>query len=207
MGSGSHRRPSFEHYSVIYADPPWDHLSESDTAYPLMSTKAICGMRTEEMAEDDAVLFIWTTAGRLFDALEVIEAWGFEFKTSMVWDKEMAGTGVYFRVQHEFLLLATRGHPPAVPKTCCPSSIHREMRTEHSVKPKAFYSIIDGMYPGLTKLELFARNAQQGWDAWGNQANQPVEAEVPNNLLVVPAVNVVADDMVAANDGDAQVAA
>jgi N6-adenosine-specific RNA methylase IME4 len=200
--------PTGEQYSVIYADPPWDHLSESDTKYPLMSTKEICEMRTEEMAEEDAVLFIWTTAGRLFDALEVIEAWGFEFKTSMVWDKDKAGTGVYFRVQHEFLLLATRGKPPAVPNTCCPSSIHREMRTEHSVKPKAFYSMIEGMYPGLDKLELFARDAQQGWAVWGNQAKQqPVEAEAPMNLVKVPAAKVVAKARKAANDGKVQAAA
>ncbi len=67
--------------------------------------------------------------------------------------------------------------------------------------------MIDGMYPGLDKLELFARNAQQGWAVWGNQAKQPVEAEAPMNLVKVPAVDIVAEYMMAANDGKVQVAA
>ena len=75
------------------------------------------------------------------------------------------------------------------------------------MKPKAFYSMIEGIYPGLDKLELFARNAQQGWAVWGNQAKQPVEAEAPMNLVKVPAAKVVAKARKAANDGKVQAAA
>lgn len=79
---------------MIYADPPWNHLDEGDTGYPLMNKQEICAL---PVVEDDAVLLLWTTAGQLPAALEVIAAWGFEFKTSFIWDKEQAGTGVYFR--------------------------------------------------------------------------------------------------------------
>ena len=93
---------------------------------------------------------------------------GFDFKILAVWDKERPGQGQYFANQHEHLLLATRGEPSRVPKTARPSSLLREARpTQHSRKPQSAYAMIEGMYEGLTKLELFACGTMR--EVWGNQ--------------------------------------
>jgi tetratricopeptide (TPR) repeat protein len=102
--------------------------------------------------------------------MKVIDAWGFAYKASMVWAKDRFGLGYYVRNQHELLLICTRGNLPVPPESSRRRSLVEAPRLEHSVKPPIFYEIIEAMYPGLSKIELFARTARPGWKAWGNQA-------------------------------------
>ena len=91
-----------------------------------------------------------------------------------MWDKELSGLGYWARGQHEHLLIATRGNPPKPPTDRLSPSVIRERRREHSRKPDKAYENIERMYPGLPKIELFARRGRPGWDVWGNEAPQEV---------------------------------
>ena len=104
----------------------------------------------------------------LLDALNIMQAWGFQYVTHAVWDKEIIGLGTYLRHQHENLLIGYRGDHIA--RATLSSSVIRAPRRQHSRKPDKAYEIIERMYPTLPKIELFARNARDGWAAWGNQA-------------------------------------
>ncbi len=156
-------------YNVIYADPPWDYSfrlrGAPDDHYPTMKTEEICAL--EIPAADNAVLFLWATNPKLEDALAVIKAWGFDYKTNQAWVKDIWGTGYYFRGQHELLLLATRGDIGPPPIVARRSSVIHAPRGKHSEKPKEIYEAIEAMYPGHNYLELFSRNKREGWEMWG----------------------------------------
>lgn len=163
-------------YSVIYADPAWDYISEEQLGYPTMSLEEIKAMPVNDIATEDAVLFLWCSASLIGDALKVIEAWGFNYKTHAIWDKKNAGQGSYFRLQHELLLVATRGEVPEVPYGAREASVFRDRVGAPSEKPKRIRNVIDAMYPELKKIELFCRGTPAlGWDGWGNEcANDSV---------------------------------
>lgn len=157
-------------FDIIYADPPWDYLGETVVGYPTMTLADICAMPVTHIASDDAVLFMWCSASLIREALSVIDAWGFTYKTHSVWDKMSPGQGSYFRVQHELLLVATRGKVPEVPPASRPSSVFSVKRREHSRKPAYAYEMIESMYPEMNKLELFCRGIPQpNWHGWGNE--------------------------------------
>ena len=160
-------------YRVIYADPPWSYKDKQDTEklggavkhYPTMPLEDICALPIP--AEKDAVLFLWTTSPMLEDAFEVINAWGFKYKSSFIWDKISHAMGHYNSVRHEFLLVCVRGNcTPDVPKLY--DSVVSIERTEHSRKPEEFRQMIDTLYPVGVRIEMFAREAADGWDVWGN---------------------------------------
>lgn len=163
-------------YRIIYADPPWSYgntmppgTTQPDDYYSLMTTPDICALPVRAMVESDAVLFLWTTSPHLPEAFDVIKAWGFEYKTSFVWDKVKHNMGHYNSVRHEFLLVCTRGScTPDVPRLF--DSVQSIERTEHSVKPEAFREIIDTIYPYGKRVELFARRPADGWETWGNES-------------------------------------
>lgn len=164
-------------YPVVYADPPWryEHSKtvsrEIENQYPTMTIDEICALPVSDIATPDAVLFLWTTSPKLAESMQVIESWGFVYRTCMVWDKERIGMGYYARQQHELLLIATRGDLPVPEPANRPNSVVRIRRDpEHSAKPQEFYHMIESMYPEYDKIELFARNTRAGWAAWGNQA-------------------------------------
>jgi len=164
-------------YRVIYADPPWSYgntmppgTTQPDEYYRLMPTPEIAAMPVKDLAEDNAVLFLWTTSPHLEESFEVIRGWGFQYKTSFVWDKVKHNMGHYNSVRHEFLLVCVRGScPPDVPKLF--DSVQVCERGEHSVKPELFREIIDTIYPFGARLELFARRPVDGWNVYGNEAN------------------------------------
>jgi len=168
--------PSDKKYRVIYADPPWsygntmpDSVQTPEDYYPLMSTEDICAMPIKDIAESNSVLFMWTTSPHLEESFSVIKAWGFEYKTSFVWDKVKHNMGHYNSVRHEFLLVATRGScTPDVKKLF--DSVITEERSEHSKKPEQMYDIIETLYTHGEKLELFCRNPRKGWSVFGNQS-------------------------------------
>jgi N6-adenosine-specific RNA methylase IME4 len=163
-------------FPIIYADPPWrfeNRMSDTrriENHYPTMALEEICALEVAELSTPDAVLFIWSPASILDECIEVITAWGFEYKTCVVWVKDKIGMGFYVRNQHELLLIATRGSPPMPAEDDRASSVIHAPRTEHSEKPAEFYELIETMYPELPKIELFARAARDGWERWGNQA-------------------------------------
>jgi N6-adenosine-specific RNA methylase IME4 len=173
--------PGFEtgrRYPVLYADPCWRFRSgmterSIENHYPTMSIEEICALPVGEIAHDDAVLFLWTTSPNLEEAFRVLEAWGFTYKASAVWDKGVAGMGYWYRVRHEILLVATRGDFPAPAEELRPSSVYTSPRGRHSEKPEAVRDDIARMFPGLPRIELFARTdgaPAAGWDVWGNQS-------------------------------------
>lgn len=164
-------------YPIVYCDPPWRYEysptdnREIENHYPTMTLEEICLLPVAEIATPDSVLFLWTTSPKLAESMRVIEAWGYAYKTCMVWDKERMGMGYYARQQHELLLIATRGAVPVPDPANRPPSVIRVRRdNEHSAKPVEFYEVIERMYPDLPKIELFARNRRIGWAAWGNEA-------------------------------------
>ena len=100
--------------------------------------------------------------------MAVMRAWGFQYKTNLIWDKEMIGTGYWFRNQHEILLVGTRGDIAAPAMGTQWSSLLRERRTEHSAKPERVLRMIEEYYPTLPRMELNRRGpVRSGWDAWG----------------------------------------
>lgn len=169
-----------QRYDVILADPPWRYRVAAvpriaiENHYPTLSIEEIASLNVADIAADDCVLFLWTTTAKLEESFTVVRAWGFEYVTSAVWDKERIGLGYYFRGQHEFLLVCKRGAPPKPAEGSRPSSVIRERRTKHSVKPQRAYEIIEAMYPNARKAELFARNHRPGWDCWGNEVESTI---------------------------------
>lgn len=164
-------------YGVILCDCPWRFEPYSretgmdraaDNHYPTMQTEAIKAMRVP--AARDCVLFMWATMPMLPQALEVMAAWGFEYKSHCVWGKDKIGSGYWFREQHELLLVGTRGDVPAPAPGEQYASLQMAPREAHSAKPAKFHQMIDTMYPNVPKLEMFARSLRVGWQQWGNEA-------------------------------------
>lgn len=164
-------------YSVIYADPPWcygDKLIEGYGAaehhYPAMTIDELCELPICDLAADNAVLFLWVTSPMLAECFRVIDAWGFTYKASFVWDKVKHNYGHYNSVRHEFLLICTRGSCLPENGVLYDSVMSLERSERHSEKPEHFRLLIEAMYPGGKKIELFARTRPPGWDVWGNEA-------------------------------------
>lgn len=172
-------------YRVLYCDPPWKYgdsgiiskdgiteaYTKAETHYPTMSIAELCALPIRDIAEDDAVLWLWTTSPLLAESFEVVKAWGFHYKASMIWNKVRHNVGHYVSVRHELLLICTRGSClPDVPKLF-PSVQTIERTKEHSAKPEEFRTIIDTIYPNGARIELFRRGPSvKGWSAWGNEA-------------------------------------
>jgi len=160
-------------YAVLYADPPWqyDHQEapnrDIENHYGTMSLSDICDL--DVPAATDAVLYLWTTAPKLREAFQVIDAWGFEYVTGAVWDKQQIGMGYWFRGQHEHLLVAKRGDISPPGTDARRSSVISVERGEHSAKPSDVYDLIESAFPQRDRLELFARDGRTGWDAWGDE--------------------------------------
>jgi len=165
-----------ERYPVLYLDPPWryEHAEsvsrEIENQYPTMSLDDIKAMPIGDIAFDDCIMFMWATSPKLAEAFEVLQAWGFSYRTCAVWDKQKIGMGYYFRQQHELLLVAVKGSPTTPAPADRPSSVFSYPRGNHSAKPHEVYEIIEAMYPTLPKLEMFCRTPREGWGVWGNQS-------------------------------------
>lgn len=160
-------------YDLIYIDPPWRYehsISSSrdiENQYPTMTLEEMKEMSIP--AADNCVLLMWVTAPKVAESVELLNAWGFTYRTCAVWDKEIIGMGYWFRSQHELLFVAVKGQvsPPEVEHRI--SSVYREKRGQHSSKPHFYYDFIEKSFPGLSKIEVFARNKREGWEAWGNE--------------------------------------
>jgi N6-adenosine-specific RNA methylase IME4 len=163
-------------FPTVCADPPWQYDNEASRGaavnhYPTMSLDAICGEPVGKLAAENAHLHLWTTSGFLPDAFRVIEAWGFQYKSCLVWIKSDIGMGNYWRLSHEYLLLGVRGGLTFRDRTL-PSWVQAE-RTIHSRKPAIFRALIERVSPG-PYLELYGREElpDSGWTVYGNQVER-----------------------------------
>lgn len=180
ISRGNKRLGTEKTYAIIYADPPWkydhpDSVTPSRSIanqYPQMELEEICELPVRKLSTPDAMLFLWVPSPLIFKAADVMDAWGFEYRTQLVWDKEALGSGHYVRMQHEVLLIAVHGDPITPREKDRPRSILRQKKSsKHSEKPEQVVKLIEKMYPRLPKIELWARARRKGWDAWGNQAD------------------------------------
>ena len=171
---------TIQKYQVIYADPPWDYqqcrLSGSAKKhYPTMRIEELCALPVAEIANRDCALFLWATFPQLPEALRLIQAWGFVYKTvAFVWLKQnrkaltwFYGLGFWTRSNAEICLLATKGHPKRQS-----AGIHQLVISpveRHSKKPDEVREKIVALMGDVPRIELFARQQTPGWDVWGNE--------------------------------------
>jgi N6-adenosine-specific RNA methylase IME4 len=156
-------------FHVIVADPPWRYDSGNSQPYPTMDIEEIKAMPVAEIAEENAILWLWTTNAHLRVAFDVVEAWGFEYKTLLTWVKDRMGTGEWLRGQTEHCMLAVRGKPVFLRGNH--TTVLEAGRREHSRKPEEFYTLVEATCPGC-RVELFARQQRHRWASFGNQTRE-----------------------------------
>lgn len=163
-------------YDVVLADPPWRYSHSRSRSrkvenhYDTMSLADVCALPVSRLRAANSVLFLWATGPKLREALSVMDAWGFEYKTQAMWDKGCIGMGYWFRGQHELLLVGTAGEPHCPAQARRVSSVFHYPRTRHSAKPPEVRTTIERMLPDAKRIELFARETASGWDSWGLEA-------------------------------------
>lgn len=168
-------------YDIIYADPPWQYRNmgniqaTANSHYNTMSQEEINNLPVDKLSKDNSILFLWATFPKIQEALDTIKAWGFEYKTvGFVWIKKnknggnFFGVGWYTKSNAEICLIATKGKPPKQSNKV--SQIIETIREEHSKKPQQVRDKIIEFCGDLPRVELFARQAVEGWDCWGNEA-------------------------------------
>lgn len=170
-------------FDLIMADPPWSYQMRSDKGYAkspeahydTMSLEAIKAMQVEALASSNAVLWLWALGNQLPQALEVITAWGFTFKTSGHWAKTTAagkqtfGTGYLLRNSGEPFLIATRGRPKTSRSV---RSVIIAPAREHSRKPDEAFKEAERLMPDAQRAELFSRQNRPGWTVWGHEVGK-----------------------------------
>lgn len=165
---------SGQKFGCIYADPPWQYGNQGTRAatgnhYDSMTIEQLCDMPIDELADDKALLHLWTTNAFLPESFKVIEGWGFTYKSCFVWVKPTIGIGNYWRVAHEFLLLGSRGGATFEDRSL--RSWAEAPRGKHSAKPEIVRGMVEDASPG-PYLELFGRLQVPGWSVWGNQVSR-----------------------------------
>lgn len=178
-------------YKVIYADPPWDYKDKRDkhprlcggaaAHYKTMSQKDIMALPISQLADDNSILFLWATFPNLQEALNVMKAWGFKYKTlGFSWiktnrknGKPFFGIGWYTKSNCEVCLIGIRGKPPKASNGV--SSVVISPREEHSKKPDMVRERISEFCGDVPKIELFARQKYPGWDVWGNEVESDID--------------------------------
>jgi N6-adenosine-specific RNA methylase IME4 len=172
-------------FCTILADPPWQFTNRTGkmapehrrlNRYSTLKLSEICEIPVAMAADTTAHLYLWVPNALLPEGLEVMRAWGFTYKTNLIWHKirkdggpDGRGVGFYFRNTTEMVLFGIRGHMRTLAPGRRQVNIVKSMKQEHSRKPDELYKIIEHCSPG-PYLELFARGTRRGWSAWGNQA-------------------------------------
>lgn len=189
-------------YRIIYADPPWSYndsgatrdgslLGKAARHYPSMTIEQLCRLPVQAHAMPDSILFMWVTVPLLLQnpgPREVLEAWGFTYKTNFNWDKVLGMRGHYSHVTHEHLIVATRGSClPDVPTPQPKSSQTIRRSDKHSEKPGEFRKLIEKHWTSGPYLELFGRERVEGWQVFGNDARLWSD--------VIPPIEVADDDV------------
>ena len=177
-------------YEVIVIDPPWrfrtwgehNQAKSASKHYDLMMTDDIKEMPVGQLAQGDCIMLLWATGAMLPQAFECMKAWGFTYKSMMVWRKTTVngkvrmGTGYWARSMHEQVLIGSIGKPP---KFSAFPSLFDGIAREHSRKPDEFYSLVEKHTSGLRRADVFSRESRPGWDAFGNEVckfDQPAAA-------------------------------
>lgn len=193
-------------FACILADPPWQFQHQTGkispehkrlNRYGTMTLADIEALPVADIAAEPAHLYLWVPNALLPEGLAVMKAWGFEYKSNLVWHKvrrdgepDGRGVGFYFRNTTELVLFGVRGKNA---RTLAPArsqvNILKTMKREHSRKPDEFYDIVEACSPGPF-LELFARGSREGWTTWGNQADDyfPTWDTMPNHSQRAKAV-------------------
>lgn len=182
-------------FTTIYADPPWQFSNRTGkiapenrklTRYDTMTLDEIKALPVSEIAANAAHLYLWVPNALLPEGLEVMKAWGFQYKTNIIWEKvrhdgnpDGRGVGFYFRNVTEILLFGVKTKKKSETfRTLQPGrsqvNLIRKMKREHSRKPDEFINLIESCSPG-PYIELFARGIREGWTVWGDQANDEYE--------------------------------
>lgn len=176
-------------YKVIYADPPWAYRAWSEKGkgrsaeshYSTMSLADIKALPVGELADKDCALFLWITFPLLREAWDVVESWGFTYKSvAFVWVKQNKktpslfwGMGYWTRANAELCIIATKGSPKRQSR-----AVHQVILSpieQHSKKPDETRDRIVALMGDVPRIELFARQKTEGWDVWGNEAPDCVE--------------------------------
>ncbi len=176
-------------FSTILADPPWQFQNRTGkmapehkrlSRYPTMTLQEIRDLPVSEIANETAHLYLWVPNALLPEGLQVMESWGFTYKTNLIWYKirkdggpDRRGVGFYFRNVTEVILFGVRGKKNL--RTLQPGrsqeNIISSIKREHSRKPDEQYDLIEACSSGPF-IELFARGPRKGWFNWGNQAEE-----------------------------------
>lgn len=189
-------------YQIIYADPPWQYGSKElygdkvkgykngqrkrftklERIYDTMSLQDIKNLPVKEISENDSVCFMWVTDSHLKQGIEVMESWGFKYKTiAFVWLKKYnTGTRVYNLApwtlkSTEICILGTKGRMSKYKSRNDIKALVEAERTKHSKKPQEVMFRIEQLFCGLDKIELFAREKRIGWDVWGNEVKSDID--------------------------------
>lgn len=173
-----------QRYTTILADPPWQFQNRTGKMapehkrllrYPTMELKEIMELPIPKLAAARSHLYLWVPNALLQEGLKVMEAWGFTYKTNIVWYKirkdggpDGRGVGFYFRNVTELLLFGLRGSMRTLQPGRTQVNLVSTRKREHSRKPDEIYDLIEQCSPG-PYLELFARFGREGWDQWGNE--------------------------------------
>ena len=180
-------------FKTILADPPWQFQNRTGkmapehkrlNRYPTMNLEEIKQLPVSEIADKKAHLYLWVPNALLPEGLEVMRAWGFEYKSNIVWEKvrkdgepDGRGVGFYFRNVTELLLFGIKGkNNRTLPPARSQVNLIRSMKREHSRKPDEIFPLIESCSPG-PYIEMFARGVRAGWTLWGDQANFSYEPD------------------------------
>ncbi len=169
-------------YQIIYADPAWEYNTkeclaktsilngELNTHYSTMTLKDLKALGVQSISDKNCMLFLWVVSPMLKEGIEVMEAWGFKYATiAFIWHKQRTNPGHYTMSECEICLVGKRGKIPNPRGSRNERQFLSELRTKHSKKPNEIRNRISKMFPEQTKIELFARQRHEGWDAWGNE--------------------------------------
>ena len=169
-----------EVYQMLLVDPPWRYedppmgvTSRSiENHYETMALAELVKLPVPDLAADDAVMFMWATAPNLPAAMTLLESWGFQYRTQMIWYKSKAAMGYYCRGQHEILLIGKRGEPVMPAEKDRPPSVIEAPSRQHSQKPDIFLQILERMYPQYSRIYLWPggplpRAHRDNWATWG----------------------------------------
>lgn len=165
-------------FGTIIADPPWEFenvrtRAAAENHYPTLPTRQIIRLPVEDWAADNSHLYLWVTAAHLKDGLQVMEAWGFDYKQYLTWvkvsenGKLQIGLGNYYRHATEICLFGTRGKAKALVHDL--PNVFWAPRSKHSRKPDTIHEWAEKLSPE-PRLEMFARRGRLGWASWGNEA-------------------------------------
>lgn len=172
-------------FTTILADPPWQFQNRTGKVAPehkrlnrygTLKLDEICAMPVSDVTTENAHLYLWVPNALLLEGIQVLQSWGFKYKTNLIWHKirkdggpDGRGVGFYFRNTTEMILFGVKGHMRTLDPGRSQVNIIKSMKQEHSRKPDEQYDLIERCSPG-DYLEIFGRGSRTGWTVFGNQA-------------------------------------